>query len=366
MARKLNLSFSCESPSDYSLHSFFVGEAGKSGLAAKAINKLLDRKHAGSIRRAAKIKTTSELTRFWEQSFEQGDIPGPLWACVTHTELEIDLGTKIYGEIHMLSHMVGAANRADISALKRLQSEVTSLEQKLEGERRRSQSHAEKNLDLTAKLAEQSQQQKQAESSIAHLNSKLLAAGTGKDGVSSLKPQLTTADREELRQLRNTFEEQNLYLEKLRQDLIDTRAREEALVRECRALESLLGNLSDGEEPGPSFEPTCPFDFNGQCILYVGGRSKVVCRLRELVQQGNGSLLHHDGGMEKSIDELASAVARADQVVFPIDCVSHSAVKKLKTLCRRSMKPYVPLRSAGLSSFVAGLQSVSNGQLADL
>ena len=101
----------------------------------------------------------------------------------------------------------------------------------------------------------------------------------------------------------------------------------------------------------------CPFDLDGRCILYVGGRTNNVCRLRALVQQWNGELLHHDGGLEKSLDELASAVTRADAVVFPTDCISHKAVTKLKLLCRRNMKPFVPLRSTGMSSFVQAVRS---------
>ena len=60
--------------------------------------------------------------------------------------------------------------------------------------------------------------------------------------------------------------------------------------------------------------------------------------------------------MEQSLEELPSCVVRADAVVFPTDCISHSAALKAKRLCRQSMKPYVPLRGSGVSSFVAGLR----------
>ena len=59
--------------------------------------------------------------------------------------------------------------------------------------------------------------------------------------------------------------------------------------------------------------------------------------------------------------ELAGAVVRADAVLFPTDCVSHDAANTVKRLCRQSMKPYVPLRSSGLASLVAGLRQGLNG-----
>ena len=41
--------------------------------------------------------------------------------------------------------------------------------------------------------------------------------------------------------------------------------------------------------------------------------------------------------------------------MFPVDCVSHEAVGTVKRLCRQAGKPYMPLRSAGIGSFVAAL-----------
>ena len=64
---------------------------------------------------------------------------------------------------------------------------------------------------------------------------------------------------------------------------------------------------------------------------------------------------------DRSIHELASAIARADTVVFPCDCVSHDAVCNVKKLCRQLMKTYVPLRTSGLAPLVAALHAQNNG-----
>ena len=42
-------------------------------------------------------------------------------------------------------------------------------------------------------------------------------------------------------------------------------------------------------------------------------------------------------------------------VLCLVDCVSHGACLKAKTFCKQAAEPSVPLRTAGLSSFVAGL-----------
>ena len=56
---------------------------------------------------------------------------------------------------------------------------------------------------------------------------------------------------------------------------------------------------------------------------------------------------------------LARILGQADAVLCPVDCVSHGACLLAKQVCKRTAKPFVPLRSAGLSSFVTGLHRVA-------
>ncbi|MBK3775493.1 DUF2325 domain-containing protein [Azospirillum brasilense] len=100
-----------------------------------------------------------------------------------------------------------------------------------------------------------------------------------------------------------------------------------------------------------------PTDLGGRAILYVGGRTKSLPHLRAAVETRNGCLLHHDGGFEQTTRCLEGLVERADVVVCPIDCVSHDACLRVKGLCRRMGKPFVPMRSAGATSFARILHS---------
>jgi hypothetical protein len=53
---------------------------------------------------------------------------------------------------------------------------------------------------------------------------------------------------------------------------------------------------------------------------------------------------------------LAGIVSRADAIFFPVDCISHDTVAVVKRLCRQAGKPYLPLRSTSLTSFIAALR----------
>ena len=82
-------------------------------------------------------------------------------------------------------------------------------------------------------------------------------------------------------------------------------------------------------------------------------------QLRALAERSGASFLHHDGGIEDRSGLLEALVSRADVVFFPVDCVSHNAVGTVKRMARYMGKPYVALRSSGLTSLAAALRKIS-------
>ena len=100
-------------------------------------------------------------------------------------------------------------------------------------------------------------------------------------------------------------------------------------------------------------------NLSGKCVLYIGGRAGNICRMCDLVDKMNGRLIHHDGGKEDSLATLKGAISSADAVIFPTDCVSHSSALEAKKLCKKMVKPLLPIRSASLSSLVEGLTKIN-------
>jgi hypothetical protein len=94
-------------------------------------------------------------------------------------------------------------------------------------------------------------------------------------------------------------------------------------------------------------------DLTGKILLYVGGRTNQVPKLRKLAEDRGAGLLHHDGGLAESSSSLARLAVRADAVLFPVDCISHSAATAVKKICKQLGKNYFPLRRSGPASFAA-------------
>ena len=92
-----------------------------------------------------------------------------------------------------------------------------------------------------------------------------------------------------------------------------------------------------------------PINLQGCRVVYVGGRTSSIDHFRTLTENLNGRFNHHDGGIKDNIACLTGVLCQADVALCPVDCVSHGACLKAKAFCKRTEKPFVPLRTSGLS-----------------
>ena len=326
---------------DHDLHHKAVSLAAKHDQAAKLLHKALDRRHKLPISQFGKARTEADLTALWRDAVKRGDIPGAYWAVLTHPATTQSLVRLVFGEVHMLSHLVGAANRADIRRLCDLEQHNAELEAKL----RRQQEALHQAIvtrDASIRDLRQSLRQRLTEEAP-------VAAGDERAAlralVADLEKRLATESR------RHAAVETRL--SDARNDLMRERAARGALEAEAASLRSELAAIEATLQPETG---ELPWRLDGLSFLYVGGRPNQVAHLRALSESRGAELLHHDGGIEHHPDLLAGLTSRADIVLFPVDCVSHDAALMVKRLCRQAGKRFIPLRSAGATSFLAALR----------
>jgi hypothetical protein len=109
--------------------------------------------------------------------------------------------------------------------------------------------------------------------------------------------------------------------------------------------------------PGEPTETGRRARLDGVVLLYVGGRPNQVAPMRSAVERLGATFLHHDGGVENHTNLLPGLASRSDVVLFPVDCISHDAANLIKSLSRQAGKPFIPLRSASITSLLAALQT---------
>ena len=347
------------SATEHDVHSCFVRFASEPGRVAKAMQKLLDRKHRSAIERFRAMKSEAELRAFWGESLAKGDVSGPYWALMTHPLASERLMVDVFGDVHMLSHLLGASNRADIRRLNALERERQELSDALSGLRQQLSDKDAQARRLRSELAGEARAARTAEKKLTEARSRVHALSRG-EAYRELGARIEVLERELDDATRTGHAERRRRLELEREASRLRRARDELNARvrdlgaECEALDLMLGTgapRADG--PGPLL------DLGGRRIAYVGGRTGLIGHFRNLIEQSNGELIHHDGGVDESTGRLGRILGRADAVLCPIDCVSHGACLRAKQYCKRAAKPFVPLRTAGLSSFVGGLRQIA-------
>jgi hypothetical protein len=347
-----------EEASDLDVHHDAVKHSASGGPVAKALHKALDQRHGAVLQRFAKARGAEALAALWAQALGQGEIPGAYWAALTHRDINPALRQKIFGDVHMLSHLVGAANRADIRRLVELERENGALRERLERQQERSQSLLE-----------------ERDGTIATLQSALASATAERDRADRGRPQdgppaqdassvaalvaLQTERRERAEQASAAAGTETA---RLLDELEHSRLHALALGRELTALEAQLQEEGgEGRTEGADLERK----LRGKRILYVGGRPSSSAVIRDLVGRRGGDFQRHDGGLEDRKGLLPAAVAWAELVVFPVDCVDHDSVNHLKRLCARQGVAYLPLRSASVASFAAGLAAALEDDTGD-
>lgn len=333
--------------SDHALHSRGVRAAGQRDTAGKLLNKALDRRHETILKRFSKLSTAAEVRKLWNECVEQGEISGAYWAVMSHPATDHALVQDVFGEVHMLSHLVGSSSRLDIARLRKLQTEVDEKNEKISRQEERLHAAAEDRSRLQKRIEELEEGLVRAQAQRLKGEGAAVGEATQSALVHRLEAEKARADALALRLV--AMETKWSEAERRLAAVFERAA---ALEHEVEVLETALA----GEEAtytvhSPSGQSSAGTD--GRSILYVGGRRNLFERLRALAAQRGIELLVHDGGIEDNNSLLPGLVGQASVTLFPVDCISHSAAGIVKRLCRENGKPYVPMRSASLASFLA-------------
>lgn len=338
--------FGREDPTDHEIHGLAVGAVAKRDLLAKQIQKALDRRHAVAIRRFHAASCAKDVLAQWNASLQIGDVPGGYWAALTHPMTDEAAVKQMFGDVHMLSHRIGAANRADIRRLHLLEQEKAAFAETIARQERRLRDDISSRDARIRELTELVSASLAARTTTA--DEQALAARV-ESLVADLRRQL---DRE--RQRREAAEARTAELMRARMTA-EQRCRKLAeenasLSGELEAVEARLAGGSGEPEAAPAW------NCRGRRILYVGGRPGQVRHLRALIEEAGGELLHHDGGMEERAEMLYALASRADLVAFPVDCISHAAVLMIKQVCRQTGNHFLPVRRSGVAAFLHALR----------
>lgn len=325
----------------YELHGYFTQQIKTENTVSRAVQKLLDRRHEGIVRAVGRLEG-SELVDLWQEEFTAGRIPGAYWAFQTHRHIPDELHAQIFGEVHMLSHVLGRTVHATAARASEFQTRIADLESRIERQRKR---HA-------TMLRER-------DTRIDHLQAMVQQTPLSRMNDAPDQP------RDGGRPLVQTSKHQRALIA-ARERARQSEARATALEAEVRRYKREFASQARGAAT-PTDANACPGAIACRLslpegeqlkVLYIGGRSGSINKLRDIAKSASAEFHHHDGGLQQAFGRIDDLISQCHVVFCPVDCVSHRACIYAKDRCRRREKTFIPLRSAGGSTFARALEQV--------
>lgn len=360
-------SFAGDLRDEFSLHTEAVGHARSRNAVAEAIQKHLERKYRIQIIRFERAGSDAEVLALWRQHYARGDVAGALWAALTHKAASDETRQRIYADVHMLSHQVGAGQAADAHRLAHLEKEYAAVRGALEQQKKeQARGEAELRKQLQNAVAELDRLRPNADEAAA-LRARLEAYESGSAIVDIGRKLLSLqAANEQLLLVAQRGRPLEKALRLAHDEALALAGQRDRLAAERDALERLL--LTDGVDSGKAKDcdgdcSRCELAASSRCVLCVGGRSSLLAQYRALAERLGIRLIHHDGGLEEALSRLPDMISGADAVICPTDCVSHAAYYQLKRQCKRSGKPCLLFKGAGVSAFAVALARLSAGRV---
>ncbi len=363
ISRKLRLKFPAKIAS-YEIHGHFVQAAAENKAAGRMMHKRLERRHELAINKFARISDPKELEVAWKYAREKGNISGPYWAILSHPVASEELIVRIFGEVHMLSHSVAAANREELEEKNDLHRENFVLGEELNKSRGRL-NLIEKSLQDTVNA--RAREATALDEKVIHtqiiekeLHQVKREIAKFKNGSEFVRAEREAEDlRKQLFDLKKRFEKAEGLSEIRKKTLLEMENAKDELLEFNQSIQARCLELEAAVSDSGKDRTSPDFNLSGRRIVYVGGRSGAMGHFKSVVEQANGIFIHHDGGLEDKIARLPDAIDQGDLVICPVDCVSHSACKVAKKHCKRKDCPFVLLRSSGLSTFVNALTEIA-------
>ena len=357
---------------EHQLHVEAVVRAGQRGPFAKALQNYFDQEFAAMVRRFLAVHEEPAVLRLWQTAMQQGEVPAALWAALTHPAVGPLARHRIYGDIHMLSHQVGASHAADARRLARLEEANSALREQLLQQQRESSEQIAALREQMDGVTQERDRLAQVAAEVAPLQQRLTRYASGGE-VTALRQQLASGTRERqrliarcqhLEQVTQKLREQAQQVAAVTAERDQLRSEQEQLQKQLQKLLEIDTQATEAGCAGCGCD-RCDSAAPGplRCILCVGGRPALVAHYRALAERLGMVLRHHDGGREEALSRLPELLSGVDAVLCPTDCVSHSAYYQLKQQCRRQGTPCLFYQGSGVASFGSALARLRRGEV---
>lgn len=334
----------------YELHTWLIQACQTSPAVAKYLQKYFTEKYRGVIKRLDEYEGEA-LWPAWKEEVRKGQVAAAFWAIVTRLDVPPAIVARVFGEVHMMSHLQAAEVRTELKEVAAWRRQLQELERRLVRSRQQVATQRQVATELRRQLQELAtahrhlqRQWRESQRQVDRLTSGAALAEQQQENESL---------RQEIRRLQADLAQ-------------ECQARRQAEKRHTLAAKQTTDSSAPAVPTCPGVPDDCPRLRPQDChlqpgepcpglcnkhILLVGGFDNLVPYYRGMVEGDFGAIFsHHNGDFRQGQARLALLVKRADAVICPVGVNSHEACLCVKKLCKRQSKPCVMLPKAGLAA----------------
>ncbi len=307
--------------SDYKIHSVIIYDLKNKGKASLKVNSLLDKIAAEQIEDLKDIRIGFDLVKKWNSVKNHFDAANYYWAVMSHPLMDEVLMQVVFGDLHMMTH----------SAMVMLRASRKNEEELI----RKNMLLKRKNRDLRS---ENGKLKKQLDDFRIKFNNRDTVARLVKNNAEK-NIVITDCENNSKKEEKNIF----AYSEKGKSSEPD---RCECFADNNCRYKKKIDEIDEN------------IDLKNKTVLLVGGRKTLKEYCRKIVLGSNGNFQHHDGGLENSRKKLVPTALKADIVICALDCISHTACKSVKRICKKENKNIVYLKNTGINKLSGQIKAV--------
>jgi uncharacterized coiled-coil protein SlyX len=339
--------------SDFAVHEMIVATMDAENPLSRKLEILLSRKYESAFG-AYLSMPEEEFLDHWRGSLARGDYAGMLWTASVRPMSHAGL-VEVFGSLHMAMHEQAKAYGALKASLADAEKKYASTRvrrrdaEKENGILRSENARLRQSLSRTQAMLEQERRAKPAEQAALDVTMsddpehRRLAAR-----LDRLEMDLAAKDGE-IGELRDALREAEREQHRLQDEFLAHLAAEEQAAKPANQPECRGGDCG----------PQCPsYDLCKKRVLIVGGIERMEKAYRKLVEERGGIFEYHAGHMKSGGKGLENSVQRADFVLCPVNCNSHGACLKVKSLGKKFKKPVHMLSNFSLSAVARTMEQL--------
>ncbi|MGD9367843.1 MAG: DUF2325 domain-containing protein [Desulfobacteraceae bacterium] len=343
----------------FEIHEAVVASSEGENRVSRRADRLLQRKFGKEAADLLRLDDEAFMAHF-KTAHATGDHAAALWATAIHPDLPLTLKREIFGQIHMSMHFSGeermrmnrklACQHSRLEKMRRSNKDAAQQKRALEKENHYLR-QSRVSLKTALAAAEKEIERMKNESFIT--DAQLETVGPG------LEHSFLKSELEALYACNKKQQCQITALKKKNRQLASQIGCQKELNRrfrqETRTIFAEMAAKNRCDESCPSF------DLCQKRILIVGGMSRMESLYRELIEAGGGIFEYHDGYMKKGARRLESCLRRADVVLCPVNCNSHTACAVVKSLAKKHHKTVHMLANFSLKAVSQAIWGTTNG-----